>query len=119
MIGSGGCSTRRPAEAAESSLAKRQELFQAKVTAAANKLGKSLRPSDEQELGKIRLKLLNAGFRQEAAVAVYFGIKLIGMLIGLDPGRPVPGHAVWHDADGRDGRHRRRRPGLLLSRISW
>jgi tight adherence protein C len=67
----------------ELSLVKRQELFQAKVTAAANKLGKSLRPSDEQELGKIRLKLLNAGFRQESAVAVYYGIKLIVMLVAL------------------------------------
>src|SRR5262249_32760711 len=50
---------------------KRQDQFQAKVTAAAGKLGKSLRPSDEQELGKIRIKLLNAGFRQEQAVAVF------------------------------------------------
>ncbi len=68
---------------AELSLARRQELFQAKVSAAAHKLGKSLRPSDEQELGKIRLKLLNAGFRQEAAVAVYFGVKLILMIAAL------------------------------------
>ena len=68
---------------AETSLAKQQEFFQAKVTAAANKLGKSLRPSDEQELGKIRLKLLNAGFRQESAVAVYYGVKAIGMLLIL------------------------------------
>jgi tight adherence protein C len=67
----------------ELSLVKRQELFQAKVTAAANKLGKSLRPSDEQELGKIRLKLLTAGFRQESAVAVYYGIKLLVMLVVL------------------------------------
>jgi tight adherence protein C len=68
---------------AELSLAKRQEFFQAKVTAAAHKLGKSLRPSDEQELGKIRLKLLNAGFRQESAVAVYYGIKLISLLAAV------------------------------------
>jgi tight adherence protein C len=73
----------------ESSLAKRQELFQAKVTAAAHKLGKSLRPSDEQELGKIRLKLLNAGFRQESAVAVYYGIKLIVMLVALAVAVPL------------------------------
>ena len=68
---------------AEANLAKRQEVLQARVTAAAGKLGQSLRPSDAQELGKIRLKLLNAGFRQEQAVAVFFGIKLIGLLIGL------------------------------------
>ena len=43
---------------AEVNLAKRQELVQAKVAAAAGKLGQSLRPSDEQELGKIRLEAL-------------------------------------------------------------
>ena len=59
------------------------------MTAAASKLGQSLRPSDEQELGKIRLKLLNAGFRQEQAVAVFFGIKLIGLLIGLAAAFPA------------------------------
>jgi tight adherence protein C len=63
--------------------AKRQEAVQAKLTAAANKLGQSLRPSDVQELGKIRVKLMNAGFRHEQAVAVYYGIKLIGLLVGL------------------------------------
>ena len=86
---------------AELSQAKRQEVFQAKVTAAANKLGKSLRPSDEQELGKIRLKLLNAGFRQEQAVAVYYGVKIFVMLVVVAVGRPVPRHELWHDADGR------------------
>src|SRR5271154_4626296 len=69
--------------AAEVNLAKKQEALQAKVAAAAGKLGQSLRPADAQQLGKIRLKLLNAGFRQEQAVAVFFGIKLIGLLIGL------------------------------------
>ncbi len=73
----------KSAGAAELGYAKRQELFQAKVTAAANKLGQSLRPSDEAELGKIRLQLLNAGFRHEQAVAVYYGIKLIGLVLGL------------------------------------
>jgi tight adherence protein C len=64
-------------------VASRQAQFQTKVTSAAGKLGKSLRPSDEQELGKIRIKLLNAGFRQEQAVAVYYGLKLILLLLGL------------------------------------
>ena len=41
------------------------------------KLGQSLRPSDEQELGKIRVRLLNAGFRHEQAVAVYYGVKAV------------------------------------------
>jgi tight adherence protein C len=69
--------------AAEAGLAKRQEALQARVTAAAGKLGKSLRPSDQAELGKIRTRLLNAGFRQEQAVAVFYGIKAIGLILGL------------------------------------
>jgi len=69
--------------------AKRQEQVQAKVAAVASKLGQSLRPSDEQELGKIRVKLLNAGFRQEQAVAVYYAAKLFGLLIGLTAAFPT------------------------------
>ncbi len=67
----------------ERGLAKQQEQFQAKVMSAAQRLGKTLRPSDEQELGKIRVKLLNAGFRQESAVAMYYGVKVIGLLVAL------------------------------------
>ena len=67
----------------------RQEKFQDQVTKAANKLGQSLRPSDEQELGKVRLKLLNAGLRSENAVAVFFGVKLILMLVGLGIAFPI------------------------------
>jgi tight adherence protein C len=73
----------------EAGLAKRQEVFQAKVTAAARKLGQSLRPSDEQELGKVRLKLLNAGFRQEQAVAVFYGIKVIALLAAVAVAFPL------------------------------
>jgi tight adherence protein C len=73
----------RAAGSTQAELAKRQEAFQAKVTAAANKLGQSLRPSDTEELGKIRVRLLNAGYRQEQAVAVYYGIKVFGLLLGL------------------------------------
>jgi tight adherence protein C len=68
---------------AEARQAKKQELFQARVTAAASKLGQSLRPSDEAQLGRIRLRLLNAGFRQEQAVAAFYGIKIITLLIGV------------------------------------
>jgi tight adherence protein C len=70
-------------EAAEAMAASRQEAFQAKVAETARKLGHSLRPSDEAELGKVRLKLVHAGFRSENAVAVYFGLKVLGLLVGL------------------------------------
>jgi tight adherence protein C len=74
---------------AEEQLANRQEKLQAQVTKAANVLGKSLRPTDEEELGKVRLKLLNAGYRQENAVAVFFGIKLILLLLALGIAFPL------------------------------
>ena len=76
-------------EEAEARVAGRQEKFQAQVAKAANKLGQSLRPSDEEELGKVRLKLLNAGFRNENSVAVFFGTKLILMLLGLAISFPI------------------------------
>jgi tight adherence protein C len=80
-------------ETSESGVARRQAAFQAQVMAAAKKLGQSLRPSDEAQLGKVRVKLLNAGFRQEQAVTVLFGIKAIGMLVGLAVAVPA---AVLH-----------------------
>jgi tight adherence protein C len=70
-------------------VARKQERFQDQVTKAANTLGKSLRPSDEVELGKLRLKLLNAGVRNENAVAVFFGIKLILLLVCLGVAFPI------------------------------
>jgi tight adherence protein C len=75
--------------ASESQVVRRQEKFQEQVTKAAHKLGKSLRPSNEQELGKVRLELLNAGFRNENAVAIFYGIKMILMLLGLCVAFPI------------------------------
>src|SRR5262249_41923091 len=63
-----------------------------KVAAAATKIGRSLRPSDEESLGKIRVRLLNAGFRQEQAIAVYFGTKLLALVLGLALSFPA---LVW------------------------
>jgi tight adherence protein C len=74
---------------AEQQHAHKQEKFQEQVTRAANKLGQSLRPTDEQELGKVRVKLLNAGFRNENAVAVFFGVKMILMSLLLMISFPI------------------------------
>src|SRR3954470_8971896 len=63
--------SRRPDAA---TVGRQQDKFQAKVSKAATKLGKSLRPSNEVEVGKIRLELLNAGFRGENAVSVFHGM---------------------------------------------
>ena len=53
-------------------LSRQQDMIQAKFAAAARRLGKSLKPTDEIALGKLRLTLLNAGFRSENAVAVFY-----------------------------------------------
>ena len=70
-------------------VARRQDRIQAKVTQAATKLGKSLRPSDEAALGKLRLKLLNAGFRHEQAVQIYVGLKALTLLVFMAVATPL------------------------------
>src|SRR5262245_29044832 len=72
-----------------SALSRQQDILQAKFAAAAKRLGKSLKPSDEAALGKIRLTLLNAGFRSEHAVTVYYGMKVLGLLTGVAIAGPL------------------------------
>ena len=69
--------------------ARQQDQLQARVAEAAKRLGKSLRPSDEAELGKIRLTLLNAGFRSENAVVVYYGLKVLATLACVAVASPL------------------------------
>jgi tight adherence protein C len=71
------------------SMAKQQDKFQAKVAQAASTLGKSLKPTNEVEVGKIRLELLNAGFRGENSVAIYHGLKLLTALLLLAVAGPL------------------------------
>ena len=68
---------------------RKQDRLQARVAEAANKLGQSFRPSNEAQLGAVRLELLNAGFRGEQAVAVYYGLKLFTMLLCLAVAAPI------------------------------
>src|SRR5207237_1220833 len=66
-----------------------QAKLQARVSEGASKLGKTLRPNNEAALGRVRLKLLNAGFRGEQAVLAYYGWKVVGMLSGLAISGPL------------------------------
>ncbi len=52
-------------------------------------LSKPLQPKDEEELGKLRLQLLNAGFRGENDVQIYLGIKFGCLLIALGVAVPL------------------------------
>jgi tight adherence protein C len=72
-----------------SAMARQQDMLQAKFAAAAKRLGKSLKPTDEAALGKLRLTLLNAGFRSENAVTVFYGLKVLAMLAGLAIATPL------------------------------
>lgn len=62
---------------------RQQDRLQERVKEAASKLGKSFRPNNEAELGKIRMTLLNAGFRSEQAVATFYGLKGFFLLLAL------------------------------------
>jgi tight adherence protein C len=72
-----------------SALSRQQDMLQAKFAEAAKRLGKSLKPSDEATLGKLRLSLLNAGFRNENAVAIFHGVKILGLVASLSITAPV------------------------------
>jgi tight adherence protein C len=73
----------------DASTSRQQDVLQAKFTDAAQRLGKSLKPTNEVALGKLRLTLLNAGFRGENAVAIFYGLKTLAMLVGLAIATPV------------------------------
>ena len=70
-------------------MSRQQDMLQAKFAEAAKRLGKSLKPTDEATLGKLRLSLLNAGFRNEHAVAIFHGVKILGLLASLSVTAPV------------------------------
>ncbi len=78
-----------PTRRVEVVMERQQDRIQARVKDAASKLGRSFRPNSEAELGKIRLKLLNAGFRNEQAVAIYYGSKGLGLLAALAVAVPL------------------------------
>jgi len=49
-------------------------------------LAKPLQPKKEAEVGKLKLRLTKAGFRDEAAPTMFLGIKFMCLLIGLAAG---------------------------------
>src|SRR4051812_30081486 len=72
-----------------SAMARQQDKFQAKFAEAARRLGKTLKPTDEVALGKLRLTLLNAGFRDENAVTIFYGVKMLAMIACLAIAAPL------------------------------
>jgi tight adherence protein C len=70
-------------------LLRRQDRIQSLVTRVAPALSKPLKPRNEAELGKLRLALLNAGFRQENAVQIFLGIKFLCLVLALGISIPL------------------------------
>lgn len=50
---------------------------------ASPTFAKPLRPTNELEANKLKQKMAAAGFRSEAAVSLYLGMKLVGLIAGL------------------------------------
>lgn len=72
-----------------SSLLRQQDRIQAMVARAAPLLSKPLQPSSSEELSKLKLRLLNAGFRGEQAVQIYLGMKFLALLVSLAVAIPL------------------------------
>jgi tight adherence protein C len=54
-----------------------------KVLAKASPMAKPLQPKTDEEVGKLRRRLCEAGFRNESTVPVFLGLKFIGLVVGL------------------------------------
>jgi len=70
---------RKPAESAM----KQSDAFTRVLEKASPSLAKPLQPKSEAELGKLKTKLANAGFRNEAAGSIFLGMKFAGLVVGL------------------------------------
>ncbi|MEN6452002.1 MAG: type II secretion system F family protein [Thermoguttaceae bacterium] len=73
---------KRQRQTAESAL-KRADTLTRVLEKASPSLAKPLQPKNEAELGKLRTRLSNAGFRSEAAGTVFLGLKFTGLVVGL------------------------------------
>jgi tight adherence protein C len=74
---------RKRRKAASESALKKSGALTSVLEKASPSLAKPLQPKNEAELGKLKLKLSNAGFRSEAAGSVFLGLKFAGLVLGL------------------------------------
>jgi tight adherence protein C len=54
-----------------------------RMLAKASPMAKPLQPKSAEDVGKLRRRLSEAGFRAENAVGVFLGLKFIGLIMGL------------------------------------
>lgn len=62
---------------------KKTDALAAVLERATNPLASTVKPKNEKELGKLRERLMHAGFRRETAPVVYKGLQLILAGVGL------------------------------------
>ncbi|OHB77754.1 MAG: secretion protein [Planctomycetes bacterium RBG_16_64_10] len=62
---------------------KKSEAMTKMLERASPALAKPLQPKSEAEVGKLKLRLVNAGFRSEAAPTIYLGAKIAGLALGI------------------------------------
>ena len=54
-----------------------------RMLSKATPMAKPLQPKSAEEVGKLRGRLSQAGFRNEGTVGIFLGLKFIGLLVGL------------------------------------
>ncbi|HEX3869229.1 MAG TPA: type II secretion system F family protein [Pirellulales bacterium] len=74
---------RRKRRMEEDGETKRADAVTRVLAKASPALAKPLQPKTELEVNKLKLKLMTAGFRGEAAPSIFLGTKLLGLMIGL------------------------------------
>ncbi len=67
----------------EKSALKQADTMTKMLEMASPALAKPLQPKSEAEMGRLKTKLANAGFRSEMASSVFLGFKFTGLLVGL------------------------------------
>src|SRR6185436_4235980 len=62
---------------------KKQDAMSKVLEKATPVFSAPLKPKTEKESGKLKAKLMQAGFRSDAAASVFLGLKFIGLMVGL------------------------------------
>ena len=69
--------------ASDDMLFKRTDAVTKVLEKATPALAKPLQPKDAMALGRLKTRLVNAGFRGEGAGSIFLGLKFVGLVAGL------------------------------------
>jgi tight adherence protein C len=74
---------RRRKSEVEGGVVKKADAMTRVLAKASPALAKPLQPKSEFEVNKLKMRMANAGFRNEAAPSIFLGLKGAGLLLGL------------------------------------